>query len=56
MTRLIDLFFTFMFLVLTMVCIAVFLTTGCNRVDLAVYAIFSAILTMILIRSFREAQ
>ena len=56
MTRLIDLFFTFMFFGLAIVCIVVFLTTGCNRVDLAVYAIFSAILTMILVRNFREVQ
>jgi membrane protein implicated in regulation of membrane protease activity len=52
MTRLIDLFFVAMFGIIAFACIMVYLVTGCDRIDLGVYAVMSAIMSYFMLRQY----
>lgn len=56
MRMLIDLVFVFVFIVLALGCLITFLCTGFNRFDLVVYAIFSYILSMLLLNAYVQQQ
>ena len=52
MRMLIDLVFVFVFMVLALACLITFFCTGYNRFDLVVYAIFSYILSMMMLNTY----
>lgn len=52
MRMLIDLVFVFVFMVLALACLITFFCTGYNRFDLVVYAIFSYILSMMMLNAY----
>ena len=52
MRMLIDLVFVFVFMALALTCLITFFCTGYNRFELVVYAIFSYILSMILLDAY----
>ena len=52
MRMLIDLVFVFVFFVLALACLITFFCSDGNRFDLLVYAIFSAILSMLLLNTY----
>lgn len=52
MRMLIDLVFVFFFMALALACLITFFCTGYNRFDLVVYAIFSYILSMIMLNAY----
>ena len=56
MRMLIDLVFVFVFIVLALGCLITFLCTGFNRFDLVVYAIFSYILSMLLLNAYVQQK
>ena len=56
MRMLIDLVFVFVFMVLALGCLITFFCTGLNRIDLVVYAIFSYILSMLMLNSYSQQK
>ena len=54
MRLLIDLVFAFVFSVIAVGCLIAFFCSDGNRFDLLVYAIFSAILSMLMLNSYAK--
>lgn len=52
MRMLIDLVFVFVFMALALACLITFFCTGYKRFDLVVYAIFSYILSMMMLNAY----